>query len=377
MECNREEALRAKEIALKMLEDRDFLGAQRIALKAQKLYPELENLSQLLTVCEVHCAAEAKINGVLDWYSVLQVTTAADDTVIRKQYDKLAVLLHPDKNNLPGAEAAFSLVAEAHKILCDQTKRSLYDIKRQYSSKMTKKVIVAFWTICPHCQKRFVCYQRNFLVCCGACSRNFFAFKLHEGAFPSRILFSAPNNSKDSSQMLSQELGVASRQVQYSKFRATGGNMDSGPMMRATQSGDQEVSISEARSEVIRFLAMSQTHPPAPFVDKCTTGSVMPDPLDPYVFSTQNLNTKDASMISNGARSDNHERLGKRNQDDGLNNSHRRDLCDGKWYYDSISLMLNRMMEKCLLIMFLVLTINQLTTRRMRLPDLKKINKLT
>jgi hypothetical protein len=66
MECSREEALRAKEIVLKKLQDKDFLGAQRIALKAQKLYPELENLSQMLTICEVHCAAEAKINGVLD-----------------------------------------------------------------------------------------------------------------------------------------------------------------------------------------------------------------------------------------------------------------------------------------------------------------------
>lgn len=338
MECNREEALRAKEIALKKLEDREFLGAQRIALKAQKLYPELENLSQLLTICEVHCATEAKINGVFDWYSVLQVATAADDTVIRKQYDKLVFLLHPDKNNLPGAAAAFSLVSEAYIIMCDHTNRSLYDIKRQHASKMTKKVyIVAFWTICPHCKKRFVCYKRNFMVCCGACSRNFFAFKLHEGAFPSRILFSAPNNSQDSSEMIShQELGVASQQVQLNKFRATGGNMDSGLMMDGTQSGDQEFSSSEARSDVIQFLAMSQTHPPKPSVDKGTTGSVMIDPLDPYFVATQNLNTKDASMVPNAAGSDNLGRLGNRNQDDGANNSHSRGLCDGKWYYDSI-----------------------------------------
>ncbi|GJN04555.1 hypothetical protein PR202_ga22114 [Eleusine coracana subsp. coracana] len=208
---------------------------------------------------------------------------------------------------------------------------------KDYASKMTKNVVVAFWTICPHCQKRCVLYQRNLLVCCGACSKNFFAFKLHEGAFPSRILFSVRNNAQDSSEMIShQELGVASRQVQHNKLCAREGNKDSGPMMHATQSGDHEVSSSEARSEFFQFLAMSQTHPHAPSVDKGTTGSVMPDPPDPSSFVTQNLKTKDASMVPNAAGSDNLERLGKRNQDDDVNNRHGRDLCDSKWYYDSI-----------------------------------------
>ncbi|GJN25305.1 hypothetical protein PR202_gb13116 [Eleusine coracana subsp. coracana] len=166
--------------------------------------------------------------------------------------------------------------------------------------------------------------------------KNFFAFKLHEGAFPSRILFSVRNNAQDSSEMIShQELGVASRQVQHNKLCAREGNKDSGPMMHATQSGDHEVSSSEARSE-FQFLAMSQTHPHAPSVDKGTTGSVMPDPLDPSSFVTQNLSTKDASMVPNAAGSDDLERLGKRNQDEGVNNRHGRELCDSKWYYDSI-----------------------------------------
>jgi curved DNA-binding protein CbpA len=51
--------------------------------------------------------------------------------VIRKQYDELAFWLHPNKNTLPGAEAAFKLVSEAHMILSDHVKRSRYDIKRQ------------------------------------------------------------------------------------------------------------------------------------------------------------------------------------------------------------------------------------------------------
>lgn len=86
MECNREEGLRARQIALLKLEKKDFWGAQRIALKAQRLYPELENLSLLLAVCEVHCAAEAEINGDLDWYGILQVDASADDMVILQTF---------------------------------------------------------------------------------------------------------------------------------------------------------------------------------------------------------------------------------------------------------------------------------------------------
>lgn len=139
MECNREEAIKAREIALKKLESKDFVGAKRIALKAQRIFPELENLSQLLTVCEVHCAAEAKINDLLDFYGILQVDVTADEATIKKQYRKLAFSLHPDKNSFPGAEAAFKLVAEAHSTLSDRTKKPAYDIKWRVASRIAPK----------------------------------------------------------------------------------------------------------------------------------------------------------------------------------------------------------------------------------------------
>uniref|UniRef100_A0A0E0J3I7 J domain-containing protein n=1 Tax=Oryza nivara TaxID=4536 RepID=A0A0E0J3I7_ORYNI len=130
-----EEAFSAREIAVKKLENRDFVGARKIAIKAQRLFPELENISQLLTVCEVLSSAEAKISGELDWYGVLQVDKMADETVIRKQYNILSYRLHPDNNTLFGAEAAFRFVSEAHAVLSDHAKRSLYDTKRQRASR--------------------------------------------------------------------------------------------------------------------------------------------------------------------------------------------------------------------------------------------------
>ncbi|PUZ45288.1 hypothetical protein GQ55_8G210100 [Panicum hallii var. hallii] len=212
IECNREEALRAREIAVKMMENKDFVGAEKIVLKAQKLFPELENASQLLTICNVHSAAELRVNGELDFYGILRVEEGADEALIRKQYRKLAFSLHPDKNCFVGAEAAFKLVAEAHSVLCDPTKRSHYDLKRkngfrnvpkpakQQPSKKTESNKRSrpgpgetFWTICSHCQMRYQYFINilNTMVVCVSCQRNFFAYNLYEWPIPTSS--SVPN----------------------------------------------------------------------------------------------------------------------------------------------------------------------------------------
>ncbi|KAM0070560.1 putative DnaJ domain, Chaperone J-domain superfamily [Helianthus debilis subsp. tardiflorus] len=132
MECNKEEAVRAKQLAEKKMEIKDFSGALKIALKAQQLYPALENISQLMLVCEVHCAAEKRLYGTdKDWYGILKVEPSADDISIKKQYRKLALVLHPDKNSFAGATDAFKLIGEAQMVLLDREKRLIHDSKRR------------------------------------------------------------------------------------------------------------------------------------------------------------------------------------------------------------------------------------------------------
>ncbi|PIN11312.1 hypothetical protein CDL12_16093 [Handroanthus impetiginosus] len=128
MECNRDEAMRAKEIAERKFLVRDIKGAKKFALKAKNLYPELEGISQMLMTLEVYISAEEeKIHGESNWYGVLGVTPLADDETIRKQYRKLALLLHPDKNRSIGAEGAFQLVSQAWSLLSDKPKRMAYE----------------------------------------------------------------------------------------------------------------------------------------------------------------------------------------------------------------------------------------------------------
>ncbi|GLT87406.1 hypothetical protein SLE2022_054920 [Rubroshorea leprosula] len=140
MECNKEEAIRAKIIAEQRMGNGDHEGALRIALKAQRLFPELENISQILTVCQVHCSAKNNLSGSeMDWYGILQIEQFCDENTVRKQYRKLALLLHPDKNKFAGAEAAFKLIGEANRVLTDQTKRSQYDMKCRAQMKVPTK----------------------------------------------------------------------------------------------------------------------------------------------------------------------------------------------------------------------------------------------
>ncbi|KNA15228.1 hypothetical protein SOVF_100150 [Spinacia oleracea] len=232
MECNKEEASRAKDIAQKKMEAKDFPGARKFALKAQQLYPDMENISQMICVCDVHCSAERKMFGSeSDWYGILQIVHTADDTLIKKQYRKFALLLHPDKNKFSGAEAAFKLIGEAQRVLLDKEKRSFYDLKCKASCKPVRqnqppqqtsrnvnvvkttrvqnnvtsnsnshakgfnfthqeqkqqpqsaaaKDKETFWTQCPYCAVRYQYYREvlNRALRCQSCQKPFIAYDM-------------------------------------------------------------------------------------------------------------------------------------------------------------------------------------------------------
>ncbi|CAH2072413.1 unnamed protein product [Thlaspi arvense] len=128
---NKDEALRAKDLAQDWMRKSEFATARRIAVKAQNMDGTLENIAHMIMVCDVHCASLEKSGDETDWYKILQVEHNADDNAIKKQYKKLALLLHPDKNKLPGAESAFKTIGEAQRILLDKEKRRVHDMRRK------------------------------------------------------------------------------------------------------------------------------------------------------------------------------------------------------------------------------------------------------
>ena len=52
-----------------------------------------------------------------DPYSILGVTPTCTDDDIKKYYKRQAFLVHPDKNNQPGAEEAFKILVHAFDII--------------------------------------------------------------------------------------------------------------------------------------------------------------------------------------------------------------------------------------------------------------------
>ncbi|KMT16524.1 hypothetical protein BVRB_3g048180 [Beta vulgaris subsp. vulgaris] len=66
----------------------------------------------------------------IDWYLILRVAEDASISTIKKQYHKLALLLHPDKNKHPKAEFAFKLISQAYNCLSDDAKRVSFNLDK-------------------------------------------------------------------------------------------------------------------------------------------------------------------------------------------------------------------------------------------------------
>jgi len=64
----------------------------------------------------------------VDYYSILNLTRSASDADIKRNYRKLALKFHPEKNSDDQAAAdKFMQVAEAYDVLSDPRKRAVYD----------------------------------------------------------------------------------------------------------------------------------------------------------------------------------------------------------------------------------------------------------
>lgn len=76
----------------------------------------------------------------MDYYKILEVSENADILKIKKQYRKLAMKYHPDRN--AGDERAakkFREITEAYEVLSNGEKRKEYDYKRENENNHTKK----------------------------------------------------------------------------------------------------------------------------------------------------------------------------------------------------------------------------------------------
>eukprot|EP00929_Paragymnodinium_shiwhaense_P116191 TRINITY_DN8551_c0_g1_i10.p1 TRINITY_DN8551_c0_g1~~TRINITY_DN8551_c0_g1_i10.p1 ORF type:complete len:312 (-),score=104.48 TRINITY_DN8551_c0_g1_i10:720-1655(-) len=90
---------------------------------------------------EVTAQQKVEVERVLaaaDFYAVLELSRKCSDNDVKKAYRRLALKLHPDKNNAEGAEEAFKRLSMAFQCLADTQKKSVYDVYGE-AEKMPQK----------------------------------------------------------------------------------------------------------------------------------------------------------------------------------------------------------------------------------------------
>ncbi|XP_071723735.1 uncharacterized protein [Rutidosis leptorrhynchoides] len=180
------EALRLKSIAETKFKSSNLKSALKYAKKAQQLSPALDGLSPMLTAFTILRAADSPPENS-DWYETLQVEPFSHINTIKKQYKKLALVLHPDKNPYLGCEEAFKLVGEAFRVLSDRIRRKEYDMKlriRMQDEKLSGFCVETFWTACSEC-RLMLKFERKYLghnLVCTSCKKSFLAVEVEEGS---------------------------------------------------------------------------------------------------------------------------------------------------------------------------------------------------
>ncbi|KAJ4955512.1 hypothetical protein NE237_012295 [Protea cynaroides] len=198
----KQEALRLKSMAEEKYKQSKLKPALKYAKKAQQLHPHLGGLSELVTALDIlHIASWPSSSkkstsnpsdhhtlALPEWYKILQVEPFSHINSIKKQYKKLALLLHPDKNTSVASEDAFKRVGEAFQLLSDKIRRKDYDLKlrialqSQATTAATYSSVDTFWTACTTC-RLFHQFERRYIghsLMCPSCKKSFLAVQVTE-----------------------------------------------------------------------------------------------------------------------------------------------------------------------------------------------------
>ncbi|XP_073026152.1 uncharacterized protein [Primulina eburnea] len=194
----REEALRLKSLAEQKYATNNIQSALKYAKRAQKLEPSLEGLSDLITAFKIICAASTPIfpastestsSVTPDYYRILQLERFSHINAIKKQYKKMALTLHPDKNPLPASEDAFKFVGEAVRVLSDKIRRKEFDMRLRIVMQSQTEGVAGvgaetFWTACSTCRLLHK-FERKYLghsLMCPRCKKCFKAVEVKDNA---------------------------------------------------------------------------------------------------------------------------------------------------------------------------------------------------
>ncbi|XP_045464639.1 dnaJ homolog subfamily B member 14-like [Harmonia axyridis] len=157
MESNKDEATHCLDIAEKCIQQKNFGRGIKFLNKSLTLYPSekaqsllnsiqdlpyqkdcrpsLELRKKISPKCRTRSHTPDELDEIIiqilnshNYYDILKLDKDATDKEIKKSYKQLALILHPDKTQQPGAAEAFKSIRNAASILTDGAKRRVYDI---------------------------------------------------------------------------------------------------------------------------------------------------------------------------------------------------------------------------------------------------------
>lgn len=136
MNENKVKALREKWVAKIMMLNEEYVCARDRLLAAQRLYPALDDVESMLTVCDIQLLAAAiKLSdSKIDNYWVLELLKPSGtyyDVIIH--YQKILTLLQPIRDDFPGTDLALQFLQNVFPELSDRENHSDYDFKHDAS----------------------------------------------------------------------------------------------------------------------------------------------------------------------------------------------------------------------------------------------------
>lgn len=231
------ESLRLKALAEQAYSSSDLKLALKYTKRAHRLCPTLDGVSEMLTAFKILTAAGNNKEDATSphWYKILEVEPFSHINLIKKQYKKLALVLHPDKNTLAAAEEAFKFVNEAFGVLSDKIKRKEYDMKLRIGMQTAAEAGVesggsgvtldTFWTACSTCRLLHQ-FERKYLghnLLCPNCKKSFKAVEVDDGKKVSTNMVDDDRvwTRRDSKRKMSSVGEIMKRSEQYHKVESS------------------------------------------------------------------------------------------------------------------------------------------------------------
>ncbi|OIV97052.1 hypothetical protein TanjilG_11569 [Lupinus angustifolius] len=122
-------AIHEQSLAAIMMLHKEYTGARQKLIIAQKIYPELENISLKLTICEILLLASSlKLSHIMSCILDL-ICPSSTCSDARCYFSDLVNSINGIKNEFPGAELAQEIVQNALNMLSDRENNMYYGLE--------------------------------------------------------------------------------------------------------------------------------------------------------------------------------------------------------------------------------------------------------